>query len=351
MLAALFGNGLIAITKMIATAITGSSAMLSETVHSIVDTSNQGLLLWGMKRSSKPADEQHPFGYGMELYFWTFVVAILIFAIGAGVSLFEGFYKLYNPRPIKYIHINYIVLGFAMIFEGIAWTIAFREFRKRKGKLGYFKEMQLSKDPTVFTVLFEDSAAMLGLLAAFIGLFLTEWLNAPMYDALASLVIGVILSATAMLLAYESKGLLIGEAASREVVSGIREILNREIDILSINEILTMHMGPQDILLNISLDFHDNISAGDVERTITARQEQPQMMALCIEFRISQGFPLACVRLLLVWLKVLSPNMSAASGRVRPAVARFRYQGPWRSCPLSIYGLAKQRAVLMRQER
>ncbi len=288
MIAALVGNALIAVTKMIASAVTGSSAMLSEAVHSIVDTGNQGLLLWGMKRSSKPADERHPFGYGMELYFWTFVVAILIFAIGAGVSLYEGFTKINSPREIQRIYINYVVLGVAMIFEGIAWTVAFREFRKHKGKMGYFKAMQASKDPTVFTVLFEDSAAMLGLLAAFIGLLLTQWLGHALFDALASIVIGVILSCTAMLLAYESKGLLIGEAASHEVVSGIRLILSHETDILSINEILTMHMGPEDVLLNISLDFHDHISAGDVERTITQlensiKTKYPQVARIFIE--------------------------------------------------------------------
>ncbi len=273
---------------MFASAVTGSSAMLSEAVHSIVDTGNQGLLLWGMKRSSKPADERHPFGYGMELYFWTFVVAILIFAIGAGVSLYEGFTKINSPREIQHIYINYIVLGVAMIFEGFAWTVAFLEFRKYKGKMSYFKAMQASKDPTVFTVLFEDSAAMLGLIAAFIGLLLTQWLGHALFDALASIVIGIILSCTAMLLAYESKGLLIGEAASREVVSGIRLILSKETDILSINEILTMHMGPEDVLLNISLDFHDNISAGDVERTITQLESRikakyPQIARIFIE--------------------------------------------------------------------
>ena len=273
-IAAMAGNGLIAVAKIIATMVTGSSAMLSEAVHSIVDTGNQALLLWGIKRSSKPADERHPFGYGMELYFWTFVVAILIFAIGAGVSLYEGFSKINNPQQVKYIYINYIVLGFAMIFEGGAWIVAFREFRKRKGKLGYLKAMQVSKDPTVFTVLFEDSAAMLGLFAAFIGLLLTQWLGNPVYDALASIVIGLILSFTAMLLAYESKGLLIGEAASREVVSSIIDIVKGKSEILSINEILTMHMGPEDVLLNISLDFHDNISSGEVEKTITQLEIQ-----------------------------------------------------------------------------
>ncbi len=286
----MIGNGLIAITKIVATAITGSSAMLSEAVHSIVDTGNQALLLWGIRRSSRPADERHPFGYGMELYFWTFVVAILIFAIGAGVSLYEGISKLNQPKEVKYIYINYIVLGFAMVFEGFAWTVAFREFRKRKGKLGYLKAVQVSKDPTVFTVLFEDSAAMLGLIAAFVGLLLTQWSGDPVYDALASIVIGLILSLTAMLLAYESKGLLIGEAASREVISSIQEIVRRRPEVLSINEILTMHMGPEDVLLNISLDFHDYdyINASVVERIITQleieiKQKHPEMARIFIE--------------------------------------------------------------------
>ncbi len=289
-IAAMIGNGLIAITKIIATAITGSSAMLSEAVHSIVDTGNQALLLWGIRRSSRPADERHPFGYGMELYFWTFVVAILIFAIGAGVSLYEGISKFNQPKEIKHIYINYIVLGFAMIFEGFAWSVAFREFRRRKGKLGYLKAIQVSKDPTVFTVLFEDSAAMLGLTAAFVGLLLTQWSGNPVCDALASIVIGLILSLTAMLLAYESKGLLIGEAASREVISSIRKIVSERPEILSINEILTMHMGPEDVLLNISLDFHDYdyINAGEVERTITQLETQikkkhPEIARIFIE--------------------------------------------------------------------
>lgn len=244
--------------------------MLSEAVHSVVDTGNQGLLLWGMKRAARPADERHPFGYGMELYFWAFVVAILLFAIGAGVSLYEGIQKLSDPTPIQRPMVNYVVLSIAMVFEGVAWTVAFREFRRRKGsKLGYLKAVQLSKDPTVFTVLFEDSAAMLGLLAAFIGVLLTQVLGTPIYDALASLAISVILSGTAMVLAYESKGLLIGEAASREVREGIQRILAAERTIININEVLTMHLGPQDVLLTISLDFSDAMSSREVEKTIS----------------------------------------------------------------------------------
>ncbi len=295
MLAALVGNGLIAVTKFIAAGITGSSAMLSEAIHSVVDTGNQGLLLWGMKRAARPADEQHPFGYGMELYFWTFVVAILVFAIGAGVSLYEGFHKLMAPTPIQRPMINYIVLSVAMVFEAAAWIVAFREFRRRKGAtLGYFEAVQLSKDPTVFTVLFEDSAAMLGLIAALVGLLLAEHFGDPSFDALASLTIGVILACTAALLAYESKGLLIGEAASGEVRTGIRRILAQERNILSINEVLTMHLGPEDVLLTISLDFSDSISSGDVEDIISVLETRikgkyPEVARIFIEAQSKLG--------------------------------------------------------------
>ena len=294
-LAALIGNGLIACTKFVAAGITGSSAMLSEAIHSVVDTGNQGLLLWGMRRAARPADEQHPFGYGMELYFWTFVVAILVFAIGAGVSLYEGFSKLLAPVQIQRPMVNYIVLGVAMVFEGVAWAVAFKEFRKHKGAtLSYFKAVQLSKDPTVFTVLFEDSAAMLGLIVAMVGLLLAQFYGDPVYDAMASIAIGVILACTASVLAYESKGLLIGEAASREVRIGIRRILSQERTIISINEILTMHLGPEDVLLTISLDFIDAMSSRDVEEVISILETRikgkyPEIARIFIEAQSKTG--------------------------------------------------------------
>jgi cation diffusion facilitator family transporter len=267
--AALAGNALIAVTKFIASALTGSSAMLSEAVHSLVDTGNQGLLLYGIKRASKPSDEQHPFGYGMELYFWTFVVAILIFGLGAGISIFEGVSKIKSEQPILNPIINYVVLLIAMVFEAFAWWVAYKEFRKRQGSQNFFASIRLSKDPTVFTVLFEDTAAMMGLVVAFIGVYLADSLNAPVWDAVASITIGVILAATAAFLAYEAKGLLIGEGASHEVVDGIRKIVDKEANVLSVNEILTMHMGPTDVLLNISIDFAENLTANDVEAAIS----------------------------------------------------------------------------------
>ncbi len=271
--AALAGNFMIAVTKTAAAVYTGSSAMLSEAIHSAVDCGNQGLLLYGLKKSAKPADKAHPFGYGMELYFWTFVVAILIFAVGAGVSIYEGIIKVISPHPVTDIYINYIILGIAVIFEGAAWLIAFREFRATQTRPGLLKSVLKSKDPTVFTVLFEDTAALLGLVIALGGLFIGEMLDIAELDGVASLLIGVILAATAFLLAYETKGLLIGEAASEDMLKIIEDIARNDEAITGVNEILTMHMGPHDVLLNLSLDFRDDISASDVEDAVTMMEQ------------------------------------------------------------------------------
>jgi len=268
-IAALIGNGLIAVTKFGAAFYTGSSAMMSEAIHSVVDTGNQGLILYGLKKAKKPADETHPFGYGMELYFWTFVVAILIFAVGAGVSLYEGIQKIIHPHPIGNAYINYIVLGAAMVFEAFAWFFAFKEFKSRKGHLSYVSAIRQSKDPALFTVLFEDTAAMLGLIIAFIGIALGQYFGMPVMDGVASVAIGVILAVVAAMLAYECKGLLVGESARRPVVRGIRVIAEAHDGVKAVNELLTMHLGPEDILVNLSLDFADGISSEDVEAAIS----------------------------------------------------------------------------------
>ncbi len=278
--AALFGNLLIAVTKFGASAMTGSSAMLSEAVHSMVDTGNQGLLLFGLWRSKRPADATHPFGYGMELYFWAFVVAILVFAVGAGVSVYEGISKLRAPEPTTSPYVNYIVLAIAMAFEAAAWTVAFREFQKTRGGRSILGAVRHSKDPIVFTVLFEDTAAMLGLIVAFVGIGLGQYYDNPLFDAGASILIGLILAATAVLLAVECKGLLIGEGASREVIAGIEDIIASRPGILRVNELLTMHLGPDDVLLNLSLDFADDLTSAEVEGAISA-----------LEGDIKQGFP------------------------------------------------------------
>jgi len=267
--AALAGNALIACTKFAAAFYTGSSAMLSEAIHSLVDTGNQGLLLHGLRRAERPADPRHPYGYGMELYFWAFVVAVLIFGLGAGVSIYEGLHKLHQPEAISDPYINYIVLGVALVFEAGAWWVAFKEFRRSKGRLGYFQAVRESKDPAVFTVLFEDTAAMLGLLVAFMGIFLADRLQMPFFDGAASIVIGLILAGTAGFLIYESKSLLIGEGASAPVIEGIKRIVGERQGIKAVNEVLTMHLGPRDILLNLSLDFEDHMKSEDVEASIS----------------------------------------------------------------------------------
>ncbi|MDB5765122.1 MAG: cation transporter [Herminiimonas sp.] len=259
--AALAGNLLIAATKFIAAAFTGSSAMLSEGVHSIVDTGNQGLMLYGMRRAGEPADERFPFGYGKEIYFWSFVVALLIFAAGAGISIYEGIRHIWHPGSIENPLLNYIVIGFALLFEGSSWLIAFKQFKAVKGMRGYIEAVRRGKDPTVFSVLFEDTAALLGLVVALIGIFIGDITGNPYFDGTASIVIGLILAATAYWLAYETKGLLIGESANREVVAGIRALVERHAEVHGINEILTMHMGPDFILVNISLNI-----AGDIDR-------------------------------------------------------------------------------------
>ena len=266
--AALVGNSLITVTKFVAAAVTGSSAMFSEGIHSLVDTGNQVLLLHGMKKARRPACKRFPFGHGKEIYFWSFAVAILIFAVGSGVSLYEGIIHTLHPKPIGNPMINYIVLGLALLFEGGAWYFALTEFSKAKGKWGYIEAVQRGKDPTMFVVLFEDSAAMLGIVVAFLGIMLTDLTGILIFDGIASIIIGLILGGTAIWLAYETKGLLIGESANKSVENGIRQIILGFDGIVNLNELLTMHMGPDFILVNISIDFRDDIPANDLEKMI-----------------------------------------------------------------------------------
>jgi cation diffusion facilitator family transporter len=286
--AALIGNSLIAVTKFAAAAYTGSSAMLSEAIHSLVDTGNQGLLLYGLKRSRKPPDVRHPFGYGTELYFWVFVVAILIFAVGAGVSIYEGVHKLSDPTAMTNVYINYIVLGLAMVFEAGAWWIAFKEFRQTHGDSGWFEAIRETKDPTVVTVLFEDTAAMAGLIVAFVGILIGHLFALPLADAIASIVIGVILALVAALLAYEAKGLLIGEGVGPATAAKLNQAVAATPGILRVNEMLTMHLGPQDVLVNLSVDFDDAFGSVEVERAVgelerRIKQELPEVTRVFVE--------------------------------------------------------------------
>ncbi|MEQ8525657.1 cation diffusion facilitator family transporter [Gracilimonas sp.] len=263
--AALIGNGLISITKFVAAVITGSSAMMSEGIHSVVDTGNQVLLLMGLKKAKKPADAEFPFGHGKEVYFWSFVVAIMIFAVGSGISIYEGIHSLSDPHEISSPMVNYIVLGLAMIFEAFAWYFAWKEFNKTKGDRSYFEAVRKEKDPTTFVVLFEDSAAMLGLVVAFIGVFLSQVTGILIFDGIASIIIGVILGGTAIWLAHETKGLLIGESADLEIIEGIQKMGNGMKSIQMVKEVLTLHMGPQYILVTINADFVSVLNSDEVE--------------------------------------------------------------------------------------
>ena len=265
---ALAGNTLIAITKFIASYITGSSAMLSEGIHSLVDTGNQGLLLYGMKQAKKPASEEFPFGHGKEIYFWSFVVAIMVFALGSGVSLYGGIKHVIHPTHIESPLVNYIVLGLAILFEGVAFIYALKEFKQVKGQLTYFEAVKQGKDPSMFVVLFEDGAALLGLFVALIGVLLAELTGIAVFDGIASIIIGVILAVTAILLAIETKGLLIGESADPKIVKAIKDMVDQIDPIERTNEVLTMHMGPNYILVNVSADFSSEASSDEVEGSI-----------------------------------------------------------------------------------
>ena len=291
--AALAGNCLIAISKIIAAVMTGSSAMLSEAVHSGADTGNEILLLYGLRRAKMPADNEFPFGHGKEIYFWSFVVAMVLFAGGAGLSMYKGIDHLVSPAPVKNSYVNYGVIGLAIVFEGISWYIALTEFGKSKGSWGYIRAIHRGKDPSIFIVLMEDSAAIIGLVIAFLGILVSDITGNPAYDAAAAVIIGLILAGTALLLASETKSLLIGESANKEVVQGIREIACSYKEIKHVNEVLTMHMGPDFILVNISVDFVDPILATDVEVTVAGldraiKQAYPHVQRIFIEIETWQ---------------------------------------------------------------
>lgn len=271
--AALAGNLAIAVTKLIAALITGSAAMMSEAIHSAVDTGNQVLLLIGLRRAARPATETHPFGHGLQLYFYTFVVAVLIFGVGAVVSITHGIDRIRAPEPIKNPWVNYLILGLSILFEGASWFIALKAFNKDRGDRPFLKSIHGSKDPTVFTVLFEDTAALSGLVVALIGVACSQVFALPVLDGVASIVIGVILAATAAFLAFESQSLLTGEAADPATREGIRAIAAAEPGVEGLNDARTMHFGPNEILVCLSLDFRNDLSAADVEDTV-ARLEQ-----------------------------------------------------------------------------
>ena len=273
-LAALAANLGIAIAKFVAAGITGSSAMLTEGVHSVVDSINQALLLWGQHRAKRPADQFHPFGYGRELYFWSFVVAILIFAVGAVVSVYEGWLHIVEPEPLLDPLINYIVLVIAFALEGTSWFIAMRAFARTKGEIGWWQAVRESKDPGGFIVLFEDSAALVGLLIAAIGVWASHHWGDGRADGVASIAIGLMLGLVAVLLAREAKGLLIGERADPAVIERIRAAVTAQDGITAVNHVRTIHTAPDSIFVAISADFDDDLTMGEAESVIERIEQQ-----------------------------------------------------------------------------
>jgi cation diffusion facilitator family transporter len=268
---ALFANLAIAVTKFVAAAFSGSSAMLSEGIHSAVDTGNEVLLLVGHRRAARPADEHHPYGHGKEVYFFTLLVAVLIFGMGGGMSLYEGIQHFQTPRPIRHATWNLAVLGAAMAFETVSFVIGRRELRRRaRESASTWRTLLDTKDASTMSVVIEDSAALIGLAIAFVGVLLNHYAGLLLADAIASLTIGALLCTVAAFLAWQTRGLLVGAAADPAIVARIREIAEGQPAVDSVRKLLTMHLGPDEILLNLEIVFHDDIEPGDRHKAVEA---------------------------------------------------------------------------------
>jgi cation diffusion facilitator family transporter len=267
-LAALAANSGIAVTKLIAAVISGSTSMLAEGIHSVADTGNQLLLLLGLSRSEKPPDEDHPFGHGKERFFWTFVVALMLFSVGGLVSITRGVTGLEHREEPPGLWLGVVVLLLAAVFEGSALRVALRTFNRDRGKRSFYAGLRRAKDPETLTVVFEDTAALSGLAAAMAGLVLSQVLDDSRFDAAGAIVVGVILMVVAFALARESRDLLLGESATREVRQAIREAIEACGDVEEIRDFLTMHVGPDQILVNVEIAFRDGLDTDGVEAAI-----------------------------------------------------------------------------------
>jgi len=288
--AALAANAGIAVAKFCGASYTGSSAMASEGIHSLVDTGNQILLLFGLKDASRPADASHPFGYGLRLYFWGFVVAMAVFALGSGVAIYEGAEKVAHPEPIESAWVNVVILIVAIVLEGSSLMVALRQVRKeaKRRNLGMMETIRQNRDPTVFAVVYEETAALAGLVAALTGIGLAVLLDMPVLDGWTSIAIGVILAVTALSLARRCYVLMTGQAADPAIENRLREILDRVKPIEQVNEVRTMHFGPSEVLVLVSADFVDDTLAGTVERIVSdvedgIREEFPEVRRVYIE--------------------------------------------------------------------
>jgi cation diffusion facilitator family transporter len=286
--AALAANVGIAVAKFVAASLTGSAAMVSEGVHSLVDSVNEILLLYGLRRSRLPPDRDHPLGHGRELYFWSFIVALLVLALGAGFSLYEGVNHILAPEPLRDPTANYIVLGVAALFEGSSWYLSLKSVQRRKGRMGYFEAFRGTKDPTTFTVLFEDSAALMGLAIAGIGVYLSHAFNDPRFDGWASVGIAVVLALASALLARESKALLIGEAATPHLLEKVCAITAKVPGVRRVNGVLTVQLGPDQVMVALSTEFEDSLTTPAIEDCVrrmeaAARDAKLPIVALFVK--------------------------------------------------------------------
>ena len=277
---AIAANVAIAVTKFIVAGITGSSAMLSEGIHSLVDTGNGGLLLVGMHRSRKPSSEEHPFGHGKELYFWSLIVAVLIFGLGGGVSLYEGLSHIRSPAELKDPTWSYVVLAIAFMFEGASFAVAWKQFKEQRGDTPFWEALHASKDPANYTVLAEDGAALVGLSIAGAGVFFSHWLELPSLDGVASMLIGVLLAGVAVMLIRESRSLLVGEGVKPETARGIRDLAREESSVCDVGPVLSMYVGAEDVLVTLDVNFKPETPAAE---TATAIER--------IEARIREAYP------------------------------------------------------------
>jgi cation diffusion facilitator family transporter len=285
---ALAGNLVIAASKLAAAWMTGSSAMLSEGVHSLADTANEWLMLHGLKRANAPPNIEHPLGRGREVYFWSFIVALLIFALGATVSFYEGVHRWFSPKPVSHMSMNYAVLAISFLFEATSWGAALRRLRKTKGNRGYLDAMRRSKDPTIFTVLLEDSAALVGLVIAFIGITLAAATGRSEFDAAASVLIAVVLCITSFFLARETKALLIGEPAQPHVQASLMAMAERDPAVSHANGIITAQLGPDHVLAALSAEFEDHLNTPEIEACVQRLEAQfksahPEVIAVFIK--------------------------------------------------------------------
>lgn len=292
---ALGGNVLVAITKIVAAAITGSAAMVSEAVHSMVDTANEGLLLYGYRQAARRPDAVHPLGYGRELYFWSFIVALMVFTLGAGVSMYEGIQHIIAPRRVEHATINYVVLALSFVFEGSSWIAAVRKLRQSRGSQGYWAAIHKSKDPPSFMVLFEDSAALIGILAAATGIFLSQHFQQPVFDGIASLLIGVVLAAVALFLASESKSLLIGERAAPGLTAAAVRLAEGETGVVTAHSGLTVHLAPEQIMVALSVEFSSDLTTAAIEASVEGIEERirrthPEIVTVFIKPQTRERF-------------------------------------------------------------